>query len=131
MYRLAGLFHCIGHEPHKHLLDVDDAARAVTFARLLIPHACAIFVDVGADESVELAKRVWKWIQKNGLLHFRQNEAFAKVKTTRTNTVKQFAPAFELLVAHGYLASEYAKGGPQGGRPSIVCHVNPMAMPST
>jgi DNA polymerase-1 len=104
-----------------------DAIRAaVVFAETyLIPHAVRAFGVMGADPAEGLAQRVIGWLVRNPMTtRFNKSVAFQNLKGGRSDFKSaDLPPAFDLLVAHGYLRPAPHSGGP--GRPPEAFEVNP------
>ncbi len=127
--RLAGILHLSEHadkpEPWLANVSAETIQRAETIGRYLIPHARAAYAEMGADEQIEAAKFVLRWIERYALVTFTKREAFEGTKG-RFRKVAGLEPALDLLEAHGYIrARQEAADLRPGRKPSQRFDVNP------
>lgn len=104
---------------------------AIKIGDYLTAHARAAFAEMGADEQLENAKRLLRWIAKARLSEFTRRDAHQAHKA-RFKRVDEIDPALDLLVAHNYIRprSDAAEG--KRGRPaSAVFDVNPHFIPTS
>jgi hypothetical protein len=78
-----------------------------------LAHALAAFNVMGADESTELAKRLWAWVQRRGAREFSEREA-ARAVHADGSSIK---PALLKLCERG-LIREHPSAHATGGRPA-------------
>jgi hypothetical protein len=111
------------------------ALAAITLARdYFLCHARAAFGLMGANEKVEDAKHVMRWLRANygksgdsgpGAVRLSKRDIYQGCKG-RWPTVDQLEPALDLLARHHYLHPLPAEGRPgPGRRPSPEYLVNP------
>ena len=127
--RIAGLLHMadlVGTDnPWKVPIPAATVERAIAVAMYLIPHAKAAFAEMGADEVVDKAKAILRWIQHNKLDSFTRREAHQGMRGTFKRVIEADSP-LAVLVDRGFVRErqETLMGGP--GRPSSPTYdVNP------
>ncbi|HAF13095.1 MAG TPA: hypothetical protein DCK93_01385 [Blastocatellia bacterium] len=110
--------------PFPEWIDREVMQRAIDVGRYLIPHAQATYAEMGADPQIENAKKILRWIEKNGQLTFTKREAHQANKG-KFKRVTDLEPALELLEQHGYIRPQLDESdrGP-GRKPSQVFEVN-------
>jgi hypothetical protein len=128
--RIAGLLHIarFAHDgPEHRLIDADTMRRAVRLGELLALHAIAIFADIGADPRREIAERVLRWIQREGLDSFTQRDCWQGVRgnVTLIQSVDDLLPALALLEDSDHIREQRQPQSTAPGRRSRVFAVNP------
>jgi len=132
--RVAGLLHMVEHagdpEPWSTPVALKTVEAAIELGQYLVPHAKAAFQLMGADELVESAKYLLRWVQRTGASTFSKREAFEGTKG-RFKRVAELEPAIGVLVEHNYvreLADETERR--PGRRKSPRYQVNPASQNS-
>lgn len=99
--------------------------RAIAIGEYSIPHAKAAFAEMGADEVVERAKAILRWLMHKGLASFAKRDVHQGMRGTFTRATDVDAP-LAMLVERGYIRKreENFAGGP-GRHPSPTYDVNP------
>ncbi|MDR1083890.1 MAG: DUF3987 domain-containing protein [Deltaproteobacteria bacterium] len=122
--RLAGLVHVTLHS-HPHEVGIDAAlmAAAIRLSEYLIEYAKAAYNLLGADDTIECAKAILKWLTLERLDSFTARACLEKIKG-RWPKMEQVNPGLSVLEDRGYILSEVAES-PKRGRPSRVYLVNP------
>ncbi len=128
--RIAGGFHVVTNtdpEPWKVPISVETIEAAWRVGWYLVDHALAAHDLMGADEALDGARHVLRWIVKNRKGTFTKRDAFNTLRG-RFKTVANLDPALALLVSHEYLRErpEPARAG-AGRRASPSYEVNPYA----
>jgi replicative DNA helicase len=102
---------------------------AICIGRYLIAHARAAFAEMGADEVVEQAKTILRWIENQNASQFTKRDAHQGLRT-RFKRVEELDAPLGLLLTHWYIRGrpEPAGGGP-GRKPSPTFEVNPLWVP--
>src|SRR5205085_7432214 len=117
--RLAGILHLTEHadmsEPWLVKVSTEMIQRAEIIGRYLIPHARAAYAEMGADEQVEAAKYVLRWIERSEKASFTKREAFEGTKG-RFKQVAKLNPVLDLLDAHGYIRARQDAADLRPGR---------------
>jgi hypothetical protein len=127
--RIAGLLHMADHVGTGAAWDVSIPAatieRAIRVARYLIPHAIAAFAEMGADEIVEKAKAISRWIAHERLESFTKRDAHQSTRSTFKRAADVDAP-LAVLVERGFIRKREESATAAAGRPaSPVYIVNP------
>ncbi|HTQ45174.1 MAG TPA: YfjI family protein [Polyangiaceae bacterium] len=127
--RIAGVLHVADHAAALDKMPADLPAAAVERAILLgdyfLEHAVATFNLMEANPDVEMAKRVWAWIERKDLRSFSQRDAGQALRARAADVVKALAILVERhLVREQPPAKPTAAGRPAG--PSYA--VNPLAL---
>jgi len=124
--RIAGLLHCAEHtncQPETLMINKQSIEQALNLAAILSEHALAAFNLIGADPSLDAARKVWDWIEQNRLEIFTARDCFASLK----GTFKKMAainPGFNVLLERNYIFEQSPKE--TVGRPSRLYGVNPI-----
>jgi hypothetical protein len=127
--RLAGVFHVVetgGTEPE---ISKDTITRALNLVSLASHHALAAFDLMGADEAVDGARTVLRWVVSGHRASFTVRDGFNALRA-RFPQVKKIEPAFAVLEERGYVKvekgadEERSRGRPRSPtvtvRPEIV-----------
>lgn len=131
--RLAGILHLAQHSQSlsqnwPHTVEADTLASAIQIARYLIPHARMAYAEMAADQKIEDAKIVLRWIEKSDKREFTKRDAFEGTKS-RFKQVAALEPALKVLEDHGYIQLEELCPEKRPGRkPSVRFFVNPLAI---
>lgn len=138
--RLAGILHLCKQAPLlatgktsaiSDIVDVEALRQAIEIGRYLIPHARAAYTEMGADEGVESARRVLRWIERSGSLHVTKRDIFNNNRH-RFKSVNDLQPVLEMLEAHGYVRELQTLTERRPGRkPSPIYEVSPYLVSST
>lgn len=123
--RLAGLCHAtLSESPHNQQIQAGTMRAVITFAELLSEHARAAFCLLGADDTIECAKAILKWISDERRQSFTARDCLEKIKG-RWPKMSLVNPGLAILEERGFIFP--AERERQGrGRPSKVYHVNPL-----
>ena len=76
---------------------------------------------MGADKTLEQARKVWRWIKRGRQESFSKRDCFNAVKGT-FHKVANMDEAFKVLQERNYIQEIQQK---TGGRPTIKYDVNP------
>jgi hypothetical protein len=124
--RIAGLLHCSENtvEPWSKPVSLETMRNALDIAAIFSSHTLVVFDLMGADKNMEQARKVWKWIKRNGQRSFKKRDCFNALKGSfpRMSEIKE---PLKILQERNYIKEDRQK---TGGRPSIICHVNPSLM---
>lgn len=124
--RLAGLLHCSEHtldDPALHEVSGETMSRALELAALFSCHALMVFDLIGADESLQAARTVWRWVERTRADTFTARECFTALRGT-FHRMNRLEPALDVLVERGYLRRVRDTERGQG-RPRRMYQVNP------
>ena len=128
--RVAGLLHVakalgLRELPTARAVDLQTMEAAMGLGEYLIGHAQAAFAEMGVDPAVEDARRVLRWIEKNGAPTFTARDCFQGTKGY-FKRMKNLCPSLAILEEHGYIrrGPEEQRGG-RGRKPSPRYEVNP------
>ena len=124
--RVAGVLHCVKYpqQPWGTHIDVETMSQALDLAAVASSHAEIAFNLMGADVAIEGARKVWRWVKGGRLESFTKRDSFQALRGTFPR-VTDLEPPLDVLDERNYIAGATVKGGPQGGRPSIIYSVNP------
>jgi len=125
--RIASILSILSIKEGSEIKTVDDESTrgAIKIARYLIPHAQAIYAEMGANPQIEKAKRLTRWIQKNEKTAFTKRDAYRDHRSV-FKAVTEIEPVLELLEAHEYIRAQSSPPKTKAGRkPSQVFEVNP------
>jgi hypothetical protein len=127
--RIAGLLHMADHVGIDAPWDVPISAatveRAIRIARYLIPHAVAAFAEMGADEVVEKAKAILRWIAHENIESFTKRDVNQSARSTFKRAADVDAP-LAVLAERGFIRKREESATSGAGRPaSPIYNVNP------
>ncbi len=104
----------------------ETVTAAVAIGGYFLEHAVAAFRLMGADEDTELAKRVWAWTIRKGLVEFTESEAKRAVHATP----ETIALALKVLSDRSLVRKRPPAPASGGRPPSPTYDVNPRAVRS-
>ena len=121
--RIAGLLHCAENpqQPWKIAVSEETMKIALEFANVFADHAMAAFNLMGADQTIEQAKKVWRWVERGRFANFSKRDCFKALQGTFKRVANIDTP-LDILVERNFIKME--KLG-TGGRPTIKYEVNP------
>ena len=128
MVRIAALMHCaevIG-DPTETPVSAEVMYAAICIAEYLGAHASAAYQVMGADNSYEDAKYLWRRIESTDAGEISKRDLFNICKG-KFRAVAEMSPAIERLADMGYIREATVA---TGGRPSIKIFVNPLGKSS-
>lgn len=121
--RHAGLLHIMEGKDQWDTISLATMNNALELAYVFLEHTLYVFDLLGADESLDAAKKIWSWVERTRSLEFSKSECFNALKGSFPN-MAAIEPGFKALEEHNHIV--VVKKTPQGGgRPSYICHVNP------
>ena len=131
--RIAGLFHCFeyaGKQPQTHPVSIQTMNRALSLARKLSRHALAFYDLMGADAAIEGARKVLRWIIRNGSAFFTGHDCHYALKSTFKRRA-ELDPALQVLIERGYIRKVEAQRDKRPGRPpgAGTYEVHPSLLP--
>jgi putative DNA primase/helicase len=101
--RLAGLFHCSYCErPWDLQIEKDVMLAATNLASILVEHAKAALDLMGVDPRTECAKKIWAWLEREGVERFTGRDALKRVRGTFP-TMKEVNPGLDVLEEYGLI----------------------------
>lgn len=99
---------------------------AIRIGKVLIPHAKAAFSDMGADEVIEKAKHVLRWIKHKKLDSFSKRELHQALRGNFRRVTELDRPLV-ILVNQGFIRIRTQSANAGAGRPSSPTYdVNPL-----
>jgi hypothetical protein len=127
--RIAGILHMAdltgADSPWTLPIPQSTIERAISLARYFIPHARAAFAEMGADENIENAKAVLRWIAHKGLVSFTRRDVHQGTRGTFKRATDVDGP-LAVLLERGFIRQrEDASTGGPGRHPSPTYDVNP------
>jgi replicative DNA helicase len=129
--RITGLLHLAAHlrDGWGNPVTVAQVRAAITLARYLVSHALAAFDLMGSDPTLDDARYVLAWIERNKPPSFTRRELFSALPRGRFAKVDALDGPLELLEAHGYVrkVDTEPRSGP-GRPPSPTYLVNPAVL---
>jgi len=131
--RIAGLCNVAKHGKNSLEIDKETMEEALDLCQLLIPHAQSSFEMMGAEQSVDDAKAVLKWIISKSDLFFKRS-ACHKAHHGRFKKVDRLITALDVLRGWNVVSdadSVKPENGGKGGRAIILYHVNPKILKET
>ncbi|WP_373498982.1 DUF3987 domain-containing protein [Desulfococcus sp.] len=117
--RLCGLLHIMAEGGPE--ISLETMKKALELAAVFLDHALFAFDLIGEDESFDVARKVWAWVERTGRKEFSKRDCFQELKG-RFRTMDEIEPGFKTLEEHNHIRVEKVS---TGGRPSYICHVNP------
>jgi hypothetical protein len=123
--RIAGNFHCAlnaYHQPWSMPITQETMNNSLQYAAILAEHALFVFGYMGADKSLEAAKKVWSWVERNRQEQFTARDCFQGLKGTYKR-MDDLNPAISVLIERYYIFEPNKEKKP--GRPSRIFTVHP------
>ena len=118
--RIAGLFHAVEYGVGVPTISQQTLERALDLCDLMIGHARRAFELMGADQAVEDAKQIFKWI--SGKDSFTEHECL-KQHETRVKKSDRLKAALKILGERNIISEPMKRT--TKGRPSVYYNVNP------
>lgn len=125
MVRIAALLH-LSSFPADVPISVETLTAAIRIAEFLSIHAEAAYQAMGADESVEDAKYLWRRIADNGEPEISKRDLFRLVRGKFKKAECMEAP-LRVLMEYGYIRIEDVERDGAGRKSSPKIKVNPLA----
>jgi hypothetical protein len=125
--RMAGVLHGIEHAhgaPWEAEISTRTMADALEIIEVIAHHSKAVMDWMGADQSVEAASRVWRWVVQGHRDQFTVHEAHQALKGTFSR-VKGVREALAILEERGYARIDDQQSGKPGRPPSPTVRVRP------
>ena len=121
--RIAGLLHCAekSYRPWTKEINFTTMDKALELVSIFSSHALIAFDMMGADESLEKARKVWRWIERCREKSFKKQDCFEALKGT-FHKVIYMEDALKVLEERNYVQEIRKK---TRGRPAINYNVNP------
>jgi hypothetical protein len=121
--RIAGLLHCADNpnDPWNIPVSLETMTRALDLAAVFADHALITFDLMGADTSLDGARKVWRWVERNRLESFSKRDCHNALQGS-FKRVKELEEPLIVLIERNYIQAETKQ---TGGRPSIIYRVNP------
>ena len=121
--RIAGLLHCAEkpYQPWAENISLETMQIALELASIFSSHALIAFDMMGADKALEQARKIWRWIERNGQKSFTKRDCFNALQGT-FHKVVNMDEALKILQERNYIQEIKQK---TGGRPSVKYNVNP------
>jgi hypothetical protein len=123
--RIAGLLHVAEYafsEPWKHEINAETMNRALSLAAVFSQHALVVFALIKADESLDAARRVYRWIERSQAETFTARDCFQALKG-HFRDMNSMEPGLRVLLERAVIRE--LEGGRKPGRPSLKFVVNP------
>ena len=108
-------------------ISLETVGKAAELMLPFIEHTKAAFDLMGADEALQGAKTVWKWIKRNQHSQFFQRECFNALRASFSKMDK-LKIALQLLEERNYIQILEAEKTGVGRKPSPLILVNPNAL---
>ena len=126
--RIAGICHVAEHGGNSLEIDIKTITKALDLCQLAIPHAQVAFDMMGADQTIDDAKVLIRWIVRNGDLTFKRSECHT-AHHGRFKTVDRLKTALDVVCGWNIISP--ADSVETGRRPTIIHHVNPKFLKET
>ncbi|MCX5643213.1 MAG: YfjI family protein [Phycisphaerae bacterium] len=127
--RIAGIMHGLTHVGPQGLqnlqIDQETILGAIAIGEYLVPHAKAAFFEMGADPSIDIARKILRWVEDERLLTFSKRDAFNQCRGT-VHKVTEMDEPLRLLSGHGYIREQQTQRDGPGRKPSQNYDVNPL-----
>lgn len=127
--RLSGLFHLVTHQrPEQMKITSGTMQQAVYLGSFLTEHAKAAYALMGADVSVEGARKILNWIRREAADKFTTQACWQGVRRGCFQKMEEVQAALKELEGRGFIkAIQIERQGP-GRKPAPMYLVNPAAL---
>lgn len=126
--RLSGLLHLAEHTSEERPTEIPISAvtiqRAIQIGDYFIPHAQAVFAEIGMDRAFDDARVILAWIQRKQLRRFTKRDA-QQAHRSRFPQAAGVDRPLEILEERGYLRQILPPRNGPGQPQSPVCLINP------
>jgi len=127
--RIAGIFHgliyAMSGNPAKAQINTETMLGAIAIGEYLIPHAKAAFFEMGADSTIDLARKILAWVSSGQQSEFTRREAFNSLRGS-IEKVDELDQPLEILINHGYIREVLCEHKGPGRKPSQKYKINPL-----
>lgn len=122
--RIAGLLHCAenSNQHWKLEIDLETLQAALELAAVFADHALIAFDLMGADKSLEQARKVWRWVEHGRYEFFSKRDCFNALRGTFHRVVNLEEP-ITVLIERNYIREMSREK--RVGKPSVKYSVNP------
>jgi len=122
--RIAGLLHCAKNpsQPWGKDIDLETIQDALGIAATFSDHAIIAFDLMGADRSLEQARKVWRWVEHGHHESFTKRDCFNALKGT-FHRVANIEEPLKVLIERNHIRKLPKEK--KVGKPSIKYSVNP------
>lgn len=122
--RIAALLHCakIPNQPWAQEIELDTMTTTLDIASVFASHALIAFDLMGTDKSLEQARKVWRWIERNRHQEFSKRDCFNALKGSFHRVTNMEEP-LKILIERNHIR-EVSKEK-RVGKPSVKYAVNP------
>lgn len=122
--RIAGVLHCAANvnQPWIVPLEVETMERAVALSPYLIAHAKAMVAAMGADGSVDAARRALAWLRRDKVQTFTRRDLHRAVRLGKAG---DWDEPLEMMEDSGHIAEVPAPRKSAGRKPSPTYMVSP------
>ncbi len=125
--RIAGIFHGLTYassgNPAQTQIDAETMLGAIAIGEYLIPHAKAAFFEMGADPSIDIARRILDWVSSEQISEFTRREVFNSLRGG-IQKVKELDEPLQMLINHGYIREIPQEHKGPGRKPSQKYKIN-------
>lgn len=128
--RIAGVCHVAEYGETSLEINLRTITKALDICELLIPHAQIAFDMMGADQAVDDAKVILRWIVRNGDPVFKRSDCH-KVHHGRFKKVGRLITALDVLRGWNVIGDVDSVQTGNVGRTTLLHHVNPKIFKET
>ncbi len=122
--RIAGIFHVAEYGESSSEINQQNMEKALDLCQVLIPHAQIAFDTMIADQAVDDAKVILKWIINSGELVFKRSECH-KAHHGRFRKVDRLIAALDVLQGWNIISEVDQVKAENSNKPILLHHVNP------
>ena len=120
----AGVCHVAEHGETSLEINLQTITKALDLCESLIPHAQIAFDMMGADQAVDDAKLILKWIIKKGDPAFKRSDCH-KAHHGRFKRVERLITALDVLRGWNVISDVDSIKTDNSSKPILLHHVNP------
>ena len=122
--RIAGLLHCAENpsQPWVKTISFEIMQKALEIASIFSSHALIAFDIMGTDKVFDHARKLWRWIERNGQESFSKRDCFNALKGT-FHRVKKMEDPLRVLVERNHIREIPREK--KIGKPSTKYIINP------
>lgn len=124
--RLAGLIHVCETLGANTEISSTAMSKALELSKLFCEHAIAAFAGMGAEQSVNDAKDILKWLEGLNQPSFTKSDIIRAMKNKGYGKAERLDRALKILAERHYISDALIKATPNSNKPTTYFELNPI-----